>query len=63
MEGDTTRIAGAAHPPVIAVSSLASSTDHVLTEAVGFSGHIDKPFEDRRLLAAVAAAMARRFTT
>jgi signal transduction histidine kinase/CheY-like chemotaxis protein len=47
-------------PPVIAISGLASREDHRRTKRAGFEGHLDKPFDDAGLLAAVGAAIGRR---
>ena len=46
--------------PVIAISDLTSSGDDRCLKAAGFAGHINKPFDDVRLLAAIDDAMARR---
>jgi signal transduction histidine kinase/CheY-like chemotaxis protein len=51
---------GASHPPVIAISELGSSADHLQTQVAGFEAHIDKPFDAMGLVAAVGAVMARQ---
>jgi signal transduction histidine kinase/CheY-like chemotaxis protein len=54
------RLQGRTDIPVIAVSGLAGTAEHRRTLAAGFQGHVDKPFDDEELLAAVGAAIVRR---
>lgn len=54
------QLAGQDHPPVIAVSALATVVDHQRTQAAGFDGHLDKPFDDVRLLATLGDVLNRR---
>jgi diguanylate cyclase len=48
-----------AHPPVIAVSGLASAATRERTRKAGFAGHIKKPFDEAAVVAAVEAALDR----
>jgi signal transduction histidine kinase/ActR/RegA family two-component response regulator len=48
------------HPPVIAVSGLASDKSRERSLQAGFEGHIKKPFDDAAVVAAVHAALGRR---
>ena len=51
---------GRPQPPIVAISGLVSSADHRSTQAAGFEGHLDKPFDDSALLATVGGVIARR---
>ena len=54
------RVQGTDHPPVVAVSGLVSKGDHQRTEAAGFEGHLNKPFDDAALVSAVRAGLDHR---
>ena len=45
------------HPPVLAMSALASVADRRRTEAAGFRAHLAKPFDEAAVVAAVHAAL------
>jgi len=48
------------HPPVIAVSGLASEASRQRTQEAGFVRHIKKPFDEAAVVAAVDAALSQR---
>ena len=48
-----------AHPPVIAVSGVASEASRQRAQDAGFEGHIKKPYDDAAIVAAVGAALGR----
>jgi signal transduction histidine kinase/ActR/RegA family two-component response regulator len=54
------REASSAHPPVVAVSALASDADRQRTRDAGFRAHLKKPFDEAALVAAVGAALDHR---
>ena len=57
---ELSRLYGDNHPPVVAVSGLASKTDHQRTQAAGFEGHLNKPFDDTALVTAVTTTLSQR---
>jgi signal transduction histidine kinase/ActR/RegA family two-component response regulator len=48
------------HPPVIAVSGIASDRSRERTTQSGFEGHIQKPFDEAAVVAAVSGVLAGR---
>jgi signal transduction histidine kinase/CheY-like chemotaxis protein len=52
--------ASSVHPPVIAVSGLASEASRRRTLAAGFEGHVKKPYDEADIVAAVGAAFRHR---
>jgi signal transduction histidine kinase/ActR/RegA family two-component response regulator len=54
------RTYGEEHPPVVAVTGLASKTDQQRTRAAGFEGHLNKPFDDVALVTAVTTTLSQR---
>jgi signal transduction histidine kinase/ActR/RegA family two-component response regulator len=48
-----------AHPPVIAVSGLASEASRERSWHAGFEGHVKKPYDEAAIVAAVRAALER----
>ena len=54
------RLQGDQHVPVVAISGFVSEADHQRTQAAGFEGHLDKPFNDTALVTAVRAGLSHR---
>ena len=48
-----------APPPVVAVTALTSEADQQRTRQAGFDGHINKPYDEVAIVAAVFAALQR----
>jgi len=46
-----------AHPPVVAVTAMASDADRLRTLEAGFAAHINKPYDEAAILAAVGTAL------
>ena len=55
---ELSRMAGAAAPPVVAMTGLAAATDRERTRAAGFADHLKKPFDDGDLTAIVRSTLA-----
>lgn len=53
------RATPSAHPPVVAVTAMAGDTDRLRTVAAGFEAHINKPYDEAAILAAVNATLRR----
>jgi signal transduction histidine kinase/CheY-like chemotaxis protein len=51
---------GADHPPVVAISGLASKGDHEKTREAGFEAHLSKPFDFDALVSTVQTTIGRR---
>jgi len=47
------------HAPVVALTGFTSEADHERTRTAGFEGHLNKPFDDIALLAAVQSGLKR----
>lgn len=49
-----------AHPPVVAMSGFVSEADREITRKAGFEGHINKPFDEATMIAAVGTVVRQR---